>query len=246
MIDTFLRGPKVVINGYNGAIINATFEDICDQNSLMVMPTVAVGLEVASTDATNDVMTTGTGAWTIRVYGLDANYRFQTEDFTMAGQTAVVGTKTWMAVFGSEVILYGTGKVNAGVISIADAVVTWTTGTPSDLTKTFAQITTGQGVSHAGTYCIPEGERYCLTYVNISNRAQIVDYWALVQPLSSPISMIPLALLPATAPYQEINFPFGAMILNAKTWIRFQGTAQSTGGVGSLLAVLTRMPRGPA
>lgn len=243
MLDTFLRGPKITVHGYNGAIINATFEDIADQSALIVFPTTAVALEVASSDV-NDVNTSGTGAWQIRVYGLDANYRFQTEDFNLNGQTVVAGSKTWTFVCGAEVITAGTNGVNAGTIYVADAVVTWTAGVPTGggaLTKTFAAIAIGHNNSHSGYYCVPEDERYCLTKVIISNRAQIVDYHAKIIPYGGVATRIVLGLLPATAPYQEIDFPYGAIILNEKATITFQGTAQTTGGVGSVIATLTRM-----
>lgn len=244
MLETFLRGPKITIHGFNGAIINATFEDIADQSALIVQPTTAVLLEVASSDV-NDT-SAGTGARTIRVYGLDANYRFQTEDFTMNGQTVVNGAKSFIFVYGAEVLTAGSGLVNAGTIYVADAVVTWTAGVPTGggaLTKTFAAINIGHNNSHAGYYCIPAGERYCLTYVNISNRAQIVDYHAVVTPLSAVPTRIVLGLLPATAPFQELEIPYGAIILNEKATLTFQGSAQTTGGVGSIVAVLTRMSR---
>jgi len=245
MLETFLRGPKAIIHGYNAAIINATFEDIADQSALVVFPTTAVTLEVASSSVA-DILTSGTGAWSIRVYGLDANYRFQTEDFNLNGQTVVSGTKTWVFVYGAEVLTYGTGLVNAGTIYVADAVVTWTNGVPTGggaLTKTFAAITIGHNSSHSGYFCVPANERYCLTYAQISNRAQIVDYHAKIIPFSSPQSRLVLGLVPATGPAVELNIPFGAVLLNQKDTITFQGTAQATGGVGSVMAVLTRMAR---
>lgn len=237
-----LRGSKVLIHGYNGAIVNATEEDISDASGLLVMPTTAVSLEVASSDDTND-KAGGTGALTIRVYGLDANYKWQTEDFTMNGNTAVAGTKTWIFVYGAEVLTAGSTGSNTGTIMVADAAVTWSGGAASDLTKVFAQITIAHGNSHNGFYCVPAGERYSLTWVHITNRAQIVDYRLLIEPLSGVKTRIPLSLQPATSPYDEINFPFGSIILDSKTTVRFRGSAVSTGGVGAVLAVLTRMPK---
>jgi len=242
----FLRGPKVLLQGFNGAIVNATEADIGDMSALLVMPTVAVTLEVASSDNVNDVAATGTGAWTIRVYGLDANYQWQTEDFVMAGNTVVAGAKLFIFVFGAEVLTYGTTKSNTGTIYVADAAVTWTAGVPTGggaLTLTFAAITIAHGNSHNGFYCVPAGERYSLTWVHITNRAQIVDYRALIVPKVGALTRLQLSLQPATSPYDEINFPMGSIILNEKDTIRIMGSAQTTGGVGAVLAVLTRMPK---
>jgi hypothetical protein len=68
-----------------------------------------------------------------------------------------------------------------------------------------------------------------------------VDYHAKITPYGGVATRFVLGLLPATAPYQEIDIPYGAIILNEKATITFQGTAQTTGGVGSIIATLTRM-----
>jgi hypothetical protein len=243
LID-FLRGPKVLLQGYNGAIVNATEEDIGDMSALLVMPTTAVTLEVASTDNTNDVATTGTGAWTIRVYGLDANYAWQTEDFIMNGTTVVAGTKSFIFVYGAEVLTVGTSGSNTGTISVCDAVVTWTSGSPSGggiYTKCFAMITVAHGNSHNAFYCVPSGERYCVTWVHIANRAQISDFRALISPLSGVTTRIALSSLSASTA-DNIPIPFGSMILYAKTTFRLMASAVTTAGVASVQAVLERMP----
>jgi hypothetical protein len=243
-LSDMLNGPKILLQGYNGAIVNTGEEDISDASQLLVMPTTAVLLEVASSDNTNDVATTGTGAWTVRVYGLDASYNPQTEDFIMAGQTLTAGTKYFIFVYGAEVLTVGTTGSNTGTIQVADAAVTWSSGVASDLTKVFAQITIAHGNSHNGFYCVPAGHKYCLTWVHITNRAQIVDYHLLIEPLAGVKTRIALSCQPATSPYDEINFPKGAIVLNEKTTIRIRGQAGTTGGIGAVLATLERFGTG--
>ena len=164
----------------------------------------------------------------------------------MAGQTVVAGTKSFIFVYGAEVLTAGTTGSNTGTINVCDAVVTWTSGAPSGggiYTKAFAQIPIAHGNSHNGFYCVPAGESYCLTWVHITNRAQICDYRVLIEPLNGIKTRIPLSLQPATSPYDEINFPKGAIKLPEKTTIRIMGYGAAA-AVGSVLATLEKYGTG--
>ena len=79
--------------------------------------TAAVTIEAISS-ATADTAA-GTGARTIRVEGLDANWNFQTADITMAGQSASSATtESFIRVFRAFVTSAGTGATNAGTVTI--------------------------------------------------------------------------------------------------------------------------------
>ena len=241
MLESLLRGPKVLLNGYNGAIINVTEEDLADVSALLLFPTTAVALEVASSSV-DDVKTSGTGAWTIRVYGLDANYRWQTEDFDLNGQTLVAGVKTWIFVYGAEVLTSGTGKLNAGNIQVADAVVTWTAGVASDLTKVFAMIAIGMVISHCGYFCVPAGERYDVEYIGIQNNAQICEYRLSILRFGEQAGRLSLGRLSATSNPLELRIPPKSILLPAKTIIRLMASAATTGAIGACFIVLNRYP----
>lgn len=72
-------------------------------------------LSVVSTDATDD--DGNTGANSLIIYGVDANWKEQTVVVTMNGLTPVVTTETWMGVNRIAIYVSGTGQTNAGVIT---------------------------------------------------------------------------------------------------------------------------------
>lgn len=246
MLDTLLRGNKITLNGYNAAIVNAAYEDIADMSAvLVVQATAGLAIKVASSSA-NDVMTSGTGAWKIRLFGVDASGAFQTEDIALNGTTAVASTKTWglagrFPVFGAMVIAVGTGGVAAGNICVVDNAVTVTAGVSQDMTKTYALINIGFGMSHNAFFQVPKGEQYTLTSLQVSNRAQIVDYSIMVYLGASGTPFrLPMAAMAATTPINEIKFSRGQIMLPEYSLIRICGMAATTGGIGVVVATLEK------
>jgi hypothetical protein len=77
--------------GYN-ATTNTTAETIWTQSNAYTWNSAAQ-LELTSTDA-DDTDTTGAGARTVTIEGLDANYAEITETVDMNGQTADAGSTT--------------------------------------------------------------------------------------------------------------------------------------------------------
>ena len=75
-------------------------------------------LEVVSSSANDDGDPAGTGAQSIIIYGVDANYEEQTEVVTLNGTTAVTTTNSWLGVNRAAIYLSGSGGINAGDISI--------------------------------------------------------------------------------------------------------------------------------
>jgi len=73
-------------------------------------------LKIKSTTA-NDT-NGGTGAWTVKIYGLDSNYAEISETVTMNGTTAVTTVNSYIAVNYMKVVTVGTLKVNDGNIII--------------------------------------------------------------------------------------------------------------------------------
>jgi len=100
--------------GYNGDIDIGT-ETIWSVGGTFARPTAARTLSVVSTDA-NDT-SAGTGARSVVIYGVDANYDAQTVVVTMNGTTPVVTTETWLGVNRMAIYLAGSGTVNAGTIT---------------------------------------------------------------------------------------------------------------------------------
>jgi len=81
-------------------------------------PTTAQTVQAVSSSAA-DTNTTGTGAWTMEVYGLDSNWDEQNETVTLNGTTPVVLANTYIRLFRTIVLTAGTGEINAGNITVA-------------------------------------------------------------------------------------------------------------------------------
>lgn len=133
--------------GYNESV-GTVFELITDLGT-NVLPSSAgvVTLVSASTDDTS----AGTGARTVQVEGLDANYAPLTETFTMDGTTNVVGSSSFLRVFRMRVLTAGTEEINAGNI------------TASIGGSNVAQILADKGQTLMAVYTIPAGKSGYLT-----------------------------------------------------------------------------------
>jgi len=128
--------------GYNSDIDTTTDpEVIAAFGGTYTPPTAASTLTIVSASTADD--DGSTGATSIVIYGLDANRDAQTEVVTMDGQSNVVTTSTWLGINRAAVALAGTGKNNAGTITI-----TATTGGATLATIPANQGTTQQCIYH--------------------------------------------------------------------------------------------------
>lgn len=108
--------------GRNPDIDTATDpEDVWDGGGVYTgQPTgSAETVEVFSSSTDDDGEgTPGTGARTVRLYGLDANYVEQEVDVTLNGTSAVATTETWLRVYRLKVLTAGSGGQNAGTLTV--------------------------------------------------------------------------------------------------------------------------------
>jgi hypothetical protein len=118
----------------------------------MLFPAAASLLDIASTSAQDAAG--GTGALTVLVIGLDANYDVIQEVKTLTGQTEVVTTNAFIRVNKIVVLTFGTGGTNAGNIYIADDGDTFTAGVP---VAPICVLEAGFGASATGVYSVPAG-----------------------------------------------------------------------------------------
>jgi len=81
-------------------------------------------LTVVSSDAADDAVAVGTGAWTVRLFGLDANWDPLVEDVILDGVTPVDTVNTFIRMDRARVLTAGTGAKNAGSITAAQKVTT--------------------------------------------------------------------------------------------------------------------------
>ena len=113
--------------------------------------TVADQLEVLSSDA-NDA-NADTGAWTVAVSGLDANWDEISETVTLNGTTPVTTTASFRRIFRAKVVTAGTSGVNEGTITIRD----------QDTDTARAIITSLIGQTLMATWTVPNGYTFYLT-----------------------------------------------------------------------------------
>jgi hypothetical protein len=118
--------------------------------SLITFPASALQMTVSSTSA-NDT-SAGTGARTIVVQGLDANYNEVSETVTMNGQTAVTMTSSLIRINYAYVLTAGSGNGAAGDIYIGTGTVT--AGVPA---TTYDIIKFDYNTTITGSWTVPAG-----------------------------------------------------------------------------------------
>jgi hypothetical protein len=105
----------------------------------------------------------GTGARTVLITGLDANYDVITDTVTMNGQTAVTTTKSFLRINNMLVATAGTGLANAGIIYIGSGAVT--SGVPAVI---YNVIAVGYNNATSSQYTVPAGYTGYLIIARIS------------------------------------------------------------------------------
>ncbi|MCK5605391.1 hypothetical protein KAR91_26100 [Candidatus Pacearchaeota archaeon] len=105
--------------GHNPSITAATDpEDVWQLGgTYSFFPTSAQAMEVLSSSG-EDTLTTGTGAWTILVYGKDGDYNEISEVVEMDGGNIVALTKTYIRMHRVIVMTAGSIMANVGNITI--------------------------------------------------------------------------------------------------------------------------------
>lgn len=123
--------------GYNLDVDTGATETIWSPGGRYASLNSADTLVVTSSDAADDGNPAGTGANSVIIYGVDANFAAQTEVVTLNGISGVTTSSSWRGVNRVANYLVGSGGTNAGTITI-----TATTGG-----ATHAQLPAGQGTT---------------------------------------------------------------------------------------------------
>jgi hypothetical protein len=119
--------------GFNPDIDN-TLETIWSEGGLYIYLTASTVLKVSSSSTADT--SAGTGARTVELSGLDADYNEINETITLNGQTVVNTTKEYLRINRMIVRSAGSGGANAGVIYAGTGTVT--TGVPANICATIA------------------------------------------------------------------------------------------------------------
>lgn len=198
-----------------------------------------VAMEVVSNSA-NDAAA-GTGARTVRVWGVDGNYLPFSETVTLNGATPVALTNTSViGINGAEVLTSGSGGTNAGRIdvrTVAGATVKATIRASADV----------NGLTHDFIFTVPAGQYAKLKKILVSVGGIAAGYMTITLKTFSTTGNYKANGL-ITTNFDVIGFSGGPMCMSwgedglfipAKTLIQLQasmsaGTALYTSAIGEL------------
>jgi hypothetical protein len=117
-----ITGHSVILVSGTLPTLSTTQATVWNPGGIYVYPASAQVMVVASTSA-NDAAA-GTGAQTVVVQGLNANYNQIQETVTLNGQTGVNTTNSFLRVTHMYLATTGTGLAAAGTISVGTGTVT--------------------------------------------------------------------------------------------------------------------------
>jgi hypothetical protein len=153
------------------------FEVIWSESGTYTWMTAAQTLKVASVGANaakdDTVAADITGAWTVELQGLDANYNLQTETVTLNGTTQVATTKSFIRCFRAIVKTAGTAGSNQGAINVYD----------NGGTNQVAHIPINYNQTMQAIYTVPaDYTAYLTRWYGSSATNQTVDVFLFVRP----------------------------------------------------------------
>jgi hypothetical protein len=93
-------------------------EDVWLNGGTITWPTSAESLEIVSSSTNDDGDPAGTGARTVRIYGVDGSWAAQQEDVTLNGTTAVALANTYFRVNRMKVLTAGSLTSNEGTLTL--------------------------------------------------------------------------------------------------------------------------------
>lgn len=140
---------SVIVFGFNGDV-DSSPETIWPGGGILTFPESAIQMSVSSANA-NDT-SAGTGARTVYISGLDANYNEVSETVALNGQTAVTTANSYVHVNDAYVTSAGSGNSAAGNIYIGTGTVT--AGVPATVYDIIAY---DYNKRVTGGYTIPAG-----------------------------------------------------------------------------------------
>lgn len=134
------------------------------------VPASALAINVSSDDAADTAA--GTGARTVQLFGLDADYAEVNETVTLNGVTPVTTTQTFLRLNRMAVLTAGSGGVNAGPIygyTGAD-----TAGVPDDNDLIYSIITATKNQTLQCNYTIPANKSGLVYSIACTSFADLV------------------------------------------------------------------------
>lgn len=150
-----LAGPLGVYRGWlienkfaANPAVGTSLEDVWNEGGTEVYLSSAETMDIVSTDgADKGTPTAGTGARTVKIFGLDNNYDLIDETVTLDGTNPVTTVNSYLRVHRLIVTSAGTGGQNAGDI----------TATASTAASVHAKISIGDNQTLKSQYTVPNG-----------------------------------------------------------------------------------------
>jgi hypothetical protein len=140
---------NVTVFGYNPDV-DTTEATVWPHSGLIAHPAAAIQMKVSSTNAADT--SAGTGARTVLIQGLDADYNEISEVVALNGQTAVTTANSYLRINYASVATAGSGLSAAGDIYIGDGTVT--AGVPATV---YDIIKFNYNNTLTGHYTVPAG-----------------------------------------------------------------------------------------
>jgi len=163
--------------------VDDSLETVWAEGGLYSYLSSATVLKVSSSSA-NDT-SAGTGARTVELFGLDADYDEINETVTLSGQTAVNTTQSFLRVNRMIVRSAGTGGTNAGVIYAGTGTVT--AGVPANK---YATVAAGDGQSLMALWTVPRGYTAYVTQTDITVATTQNNKYATITFLARPFGEV--------------------------------------------------------
>jgi len=142
-------GDNDTVNG------SGTTEEMWPPGTVRVIPTSAAVAVVSSTSTADNGVTPSTGALTVNLEGLNANYEEVSEVVTLNGLTTVNSTQTFLRLHRANIVQVGSGGVNAGAI----------TATVNGNAQVYIDAENGQ--SSQLTYTVPGNKYWVLDAISL-------------------------------------------------------------------------------
>lgn len=224
---------RVAVLGNNPDIDQGTLpEDVWSVGGLYPWPTSELSLEVVSTSASDTAA--GTGARTVRIVGLDANYNDLAQLVTLNGTTAVAVPLPMFRINAVFMMSAGSNGVNVGDINIRRA--------PGGITQ--AQIPAGYGISRQSMYTVRTGSTLSInsTLLALTRTGGIDKNMTIANFIQSPSGFyrMPLEIsISQVTPYRHDGVP--GIILPEKTDYAFrvlESSASDAAVTAAFLGVL--------
>lgn len=235
-----------------GLVASAIYYAIrVDANTFNLATTLAnalAGTKITTTGSqsgTHTLFGPRTGARKLIIFGIDGNYALQQETVSLAGQTVVTTSKTFLRVFGATCTEAGSGLVNAGDIHIVKTGTggSYTTGVPGTLTSAICKILAGYGVSENGLFTVPAGKIARLKGLLLTARAQACTFQLLTQELGGTTNNSLHVDFPVEVAVNSTSYVSAADIGMVHEWkektdIRMRVLAAGASGIASGMMLL--------